>query len=181
MRTQLLNKNDIDKWRPLLNESFSFGQKYMGEFAMGAEWVKAIISHKDNKEYLNFGDIPFTQIGYDNFFVQTSQGNHIMTHWMFHKVHNHITPVVFDLVNKSYTLVDTTRILAPKRLWQVDNDIYGEFSETIWIDSKRHEKLVTIKISDNFQDIESFYGLDPNKLKVAIYQWNDKTLSITID
>jgi hypothetical protein len=181
MRTQTLDKNEIDKWTVLLNEDFSFGQKYMGEFAMGAEWVKVIISYKGNKDYLNFGDIPFAQIGYDIFFTQTSQGNHIITQWMFHKIHNHLTPVVFDLINKTYTLVDTTRILAPKRLWQVDNDIYGEFSETIWIDSKSQEKLVTIKINGNFQNIESFYSLDPKELKVPIYKWDEKKLTITID
>ena len=180
MRTKTLNTYDIDKWTTLLNEDFSFGQKYMGEFAMGAEWIKAIVSYKGDKEYINFGDIPFAQIGYDNFFIQTSQGNHIMTQWLFHKVHNHLTPVIFDLANKSYTLVDTTRILRPERLWQVDNEIFGEFSETIWVDSKRQEKLVTIKINNNFQEIESFYNLNPETLRVSIYQWNDKELTITI-
>src|SRR6185312_9574791 len=99
MRTQTLNTHDIDKWTPLLNEDFSFGQKYMGEFAMGTEWIKAIVCYKSDKEYINFGDIPFAQIGSDHFFIQTSQGNHIMTQWLFHKVQNHLTPVIFDLGN----------------------------------------------------------------------------------
>ena len=37
MRTERLDPDNIDKWTTLFNKDFSFGQKYMGEFAMNSE------------------------------------------------------------------------------------------------------------------------------------------------
>ena len=180
MKTENLDTKSIDKWIPLANRDFIFGQKNMGEFHMGCEWVKAIISFKGDMNYLNFGDIPFTNIGHDIFFLQTNEGNHILVRWLFHKVHNHLTPVIFDLINRSYKIVDPTRILEPRRIWHNDNKLFGEFLETIWVDSQRQEKLVSFKIDNDFTDISSFYNLNPENLVVAIYKWHDKELTIEI-
>ena len=109
-----------------------------------------------------------------------SNSNHIIIQWLFHKVHNHLTPVIFDLINKSYKIVDPTRILQPIKIWQIDNKLYAEFMETIWIDSQRHEKLVSFEIEKDFKDIGSFYNLDPTDLRAAIYKWNNKELTIEI-
>lgn len=178
MRTEILKTDNIDKWIPLANKDFAFGQKYMGEFHMGSEWVKSIISFKKDSTYINFGDLPFTNIGHDNFFIQTKEGNHIVIQWLYFKVHNHLTPVVFDLINKSFKIIDPTRLLEPVKIWNEKGRLYGEFNERVWIDSQQQERLVSFEIGNDFQDIESFYNLDPENLLVGIYSWKDKELTI---
>ena len=127
---------------------------------------------------MNFGDIPFANLGNDNFFLQTREGNHIMVNWLFFKEHNHLTPVVFDLTNKSYKIVNATRLLWPNRIWQSDKKLYGEFKETVWIESSRSETVVTIEIGNDFKEIDSFYNLNPNDLTVSIYKWIGEKLTI---
>jgi hypothetical protein len=181
MRTQLLSVNDINEWHTLKN--FKLGIELMGEYRMGSEWCKILITDLSDKIYINFGNLGFSNINQsNNFFLSTSNGKYLILQWMFYKVHQHSTPVLIDLESITFRLIDSKRLLYINKIWSNDRELFAQFEEVEWINSNKKEKLVIEKIDVNeMQPLEEFFNLNTETLKVQIFNWIDKDhLQITI-
>jgi hypothetical protein len=160
-------------WTTLLNSDFSFGFKNLGEYNQWEEKANVCISHNGNMDYINFADLLFASFKPNEFFIQSPDGNIVCLQWMFHKIHGHIVPMIINLSERTYHLVDPTRTLWGKELWFVDGILCAKFTETFWEQTKLQQKIVNMKFLNIFRPLQEFFDLNIMDLKVKIVNWEN--------
>ena len=182
MRNKLLNINEVDKWFCLFS-NYKIEIKYMGEYRMGSEWCEILLIDPLNKEYINFGNLAFPNINHENnFYLITEWEEYMILDWMFFKRQTQSTPVFINLKNKTFKLIDTSRLIYPKKIAIINQEIIAEFKENIWINSKLTEKEISLKLSTaDMKPIEEFYSLNEDSMHAPIFKWNEGQLEITFD
>jgi hypothetical protein len=164
--------SEVKDWKPIF-DSFKIGLKYMGEYRMGSEWAKIVITNSE-EEYCNFGDLAFSSLGSDpNKFFISDNARFIVLEIMIWKVHAHVLPVLIDLKNKTYKFIDSQRILISQKIWQDGDKLLGRFIEVVYFGSVQFRNDIEIELStDGMRPIEEFYNLSPNDVVCVIMEWD---------
>lgn len=174
MKSQDIHKTKVPVcWTTLLNSDFSFGFRNLGEYNQWEEKANICISHYGNTDYINFADLFFASFKPNDFFIQSPEGNFVCVQWMFFKIQAHCVPMIIDLPNKTYYLVDPTRTLWGKELWFVDGILCGKFTETFWGGTNLQQRIVNMKFLNTFRPLQEFFNLNIKDLKVKIASWEN--------
>jgi hypothetical protein len=168
----IMKLKEIKDWEPIF-DSFKIGFKYMGEYGMGSEWAKIIITNS-GEEYCNFGELAFSSLaGNANKFFVSDNTRFIVLEIMIIKVHGHVLPVLIDLKNKTYKIIDSKRILRSRKIWKDGDKLLGRFIEVVYFGSVQFRNDIEIELSiDGMRPIEEFYNLSPNDVVCVIMEWD---------
>ena len=174
MRKELLNKSEINDWK-IISPKYKVGIKYMGEYRMGSEWCKIIVE-KDSEEDINLGDLSFSNISdsLDAYFLIAGDGKYLLLKWMFYKIHAHIVPVLINVIDRTFLLIETEKMLDPKALYLEKDKLIIKLDELFWIGANPQKKEREIAIETELMSpIEEFFTLNEASLLVPVVTWKD--------
>lgn len=179
-RKRLLSPNEINHWHDTPNRKFRIGVKNIGELRMDVKGCNILIQTSSGIEWINFGNYKFMYIDWDNPFLLSKDSNFLVLHWTYFHVHATVTPVIINLNQKSFCLVEPQRDLWVKSIQSKKDFPIITCSETKWENSQRQELTkVEVPVSAPFKPINDFYSLDPMSIETNVYAWKDKVLTIT--
>ncbi len=117
---------------------------------------------------------------WDNPFLLSADSNFLVLHWAYFHVHATVDPVIINLNQKTFCLLEPNRILWVKSIYSAKNHPVVTCNETKWVDSQRQELTNTeVFVSAQFRQIDNFYSLDPMSVETNVYSWKEKVLTIT--
>jgi hypothetical protein len=178
-RENLLLPTDVNRWYDIPFSIFRIGIKNIGEIRMGAEAFNFLIQTSDNIDWMNFGNYKFMYIDWNTPFLFSEDGEYLVSNWVYFHVQNAITPVVFNLPQKTFGFLEPKRILKVKRINSINGSLVAVCDETKWVNSKQQELTnIEFPISAYFRPIDEFYFLDPMSVETNVYIWKGETLEI---
>lgn len=177
-RSRLLHEFEIGHWIKL-STGYYLGLRLVGEFKLGEEYVYAAITDRRGDFYMNFGDLAFANIGTSsrNFHLFLEEKNYILLSWIFRKgVYLHLVPVLIDITNERYCLIEPTRIWgAPMQINLKENKLHFKSTEFV-VEEKEIQEITSEVLIDieNMRPISEFYSLKPEWLDVALISYIDQ-------
>ena len=187
-RGGLLKYEDIQHWYDLIS-GFKVGLQHSGEFRMGAEAGRSLITSPSGEEWLNLGGYRFyfpswnadgvQRENWNNPLCVSADGTYLALNWLYAHRHSAMSPVLIHLPSKTYSIVEPRRIITVVGIEILNNQPVLSCNEMVWTNSQcRDFSDVKISASSELQPIAEFYKLNPFDIDTDVYSWKEGVLSI---